>query len=185
LKKAGKIPSNVQILIGELAGAHKGAKFMEMFLKAGKPLKAHGFASHPYQYCTDPSSKKFVFPSSCKRKMVGGIAWTKNLVTLTQKWATQNKLITPGGKKVPVYLTEFGYHQTGPYAIPQELRAKWFPKAMDVAQKGGAKQMVVYQLWPSTTGSWDTGLFDQAGAPLPAFIALKSWAKDHGYPATD
>jgi len=182
LAKQGKIPKNVEVLIGELAGAHNGDQFMEMVLKAGKPLRTHGFANHPYQYCTDPSSTKFQFPSSCKRKMKGGVAWTKAFVAITKRWAKQKKLLTPRGKRAPLFLTEFGYHQTNSFAIPETLRAKWYPKAMDVARSGGAKQMTIYQVWASRVGhAWDTALHNQASQPLPSFFALKEWAKRNGY----
>jgi len=181
LKKAKKISKKVRIFIGELAGAHAGAKFMSMVLRKGKPLTAHAFALHPYQYCTDPAKKSFKFTTSCKRKMSGGIAWTRSYKKLLSSWAKNKMLRSPGSKTVNLFLTEFGYHKTGPFAIPEALRVKWYPKAMNVARAQGAGQMTIYQLWPSAAGAWDTGLLTPEGQPLPSFIALQQWARKNGY----
>jgi hypothetical protein len=181
LVKKGKAPKSTQVLIGELAAAHDGHKFMELVLKKGG-LKAHGLSSHPYQYCTKPSKKTFKFPTNCKRKMKEGIAWTRDWRQRLSSWARSNKLRTPRGGVPPLYLTEFGYHRTGPYAVPENVRAQWYKQAMDVAKKSGAKQMVIYQLFPSNPGAWDTGLLDGAGGALQSFYGLYNWAKKNGYP---
>jgi len=112
--------------------------------------------------------------------MTGGIAWTRSFNKLLAKWAKKKLLITSRGKKVPLFLTEFGYHKTGAFALPEEFRAKWYPKAMNVARQQGAKQMTIYQLFSSGAG-WDTGILAPDGSPLPSFLALQAWAKKNGY----
>jgi hypothetical protein len=178
LKKLGQIPQATQILIGEINGARDGEKFMKSLVRGNRPLVAHGFAVHPYQYCTSPASRKMNFRvGTCKRKMLGGIAWTPRYQRILKSFARTKALLTPKGFVVPLFLTEFGYQKSGPNAIPEAIRARWYPKAMEVARRSGARQMSIFQVFQSIGGSWDTSLLNGRAEPLPSYIALQGWAK--------
>jgi len=113
--------------------------------------------------------------------MIGGIAWAPRYQAQLAKLAASRALLTPKGKQVPLFFTEFGYHKTGANALPENIRAKWYPKAMEVARRSGARQMSIYQLYPGLAGAWDTSLLNAKGESLPSYIALQGWAKKQGY----
>jgi len=189
LKKSKACPKckNIKVFIGELAGAYHGEQFMDLVLKKGQPLIADGFSTHPYQYCNDPSEvtpTKKSFPiKTCTRKMVGGIGYSQKYQAALTRWAQNNMLVTKSGKKVDLYLTEFGYHRGNKFGLPESLRAKWYVKAMNVARAAGARQMSLYMMvnLPITAyyvnaPGWNTGIVG-----TPAFTALRNWAIKHGY----
>jgi hypothetical protein len=183
LQKRGAIGKDVEILIGEISSAHAGVQFMDLVLKNG-PLKADGMAIHPYQFCTDPRSKaKPTKGSPCSRWMPGGIAWLDEWTYGVSRWAKSKRLVTTQGKVVPVLVTEFGYLRApSTTKIPEDFRAKWLPYAFDVAKKAGVKQMLQFGVFAGTDpNSWDSGIIDPNGTPLPSFIALRDWARRNGY----
>jgi hypothetical protein len=178
LQKQKKI-GPVKIWIGEYAG-FGGIGFTARMLKKSK-LKADGFSWHPYQYCNPPSVKgkgKFI-KGYCKRAM-GGMGYVKDAQKALAKWAKSGRLTTPGGKKVPMYLTEFGYHRKAPSGIPEKYRAKWYPQALERSRKAGVKGFVLYQFYPQAQ-AWDTSILQADGTPTPSFRRLHAWAKSRGY----
>jgi hypothetical protein len=183
LQRTKRIGKKIEVLIGEISSGHHGIEFMDLVLKNG-PLKAHGMAVHPYQFCTDPSSKKKTNAKSpCKRWMPGGIAWVGDWKKRLTHWAKTKRLRTPSGKRLPLLLTEFGYLRSPvPANIPERFRAKWYPKAMNVAKKFKVKQMLIFGLFSHTDPkSWDSGILAPDGSPLASFNHLKSWAKKNRY----
>lgn len=49
------------------------------------------------------------------------------------------------GGRVPLMLTEFGYFTSGPNMIPENLRVKWWPKALSFAQTHKVVGFNIYQ----------------------------------------
>jgi len=176
----------VQIILGEFAG-HGGVRFLERLLKKTK-LKADGFSWHPYQYCNPPSVKgggKYI-KGHCRRAM-GGMGWLGEAQKALKKWAKSKRLTTPSGKRVPMYLTEFGYHRKAPagkpkkpYGIPESYRAKWYKLALERARKAGVKGFVLYQFYPRPQ-EWDTSLLHSNGKYTKSFRGIHAWAKSRGY----
>jgi len=183
LQKAKAIGNDIQIVFGEIAAAHHGIKFVDAVLKHGK-LKADSIAIHPYQFCTDPTSKKRPGKNApCKRWMPGGMGWINDWNKAVAKWAKSGRLRTVAGKKPSVLLTEFGYLISPPPAnIPENFRAKWYPKAMDLAKKAKVKQMLIFGLHAANNPAvWDSGIINGDSTPLPSFCALRKWAAKNGY----
>jgi hypothetical protein len=180
LKKAKKISSKVQLWYGEFSG--NGWKATDVILKKGK-IVADAYAFHPYQYCTPPNTYKAIFApgSTCKKATTGGIHSAKATQKYIAKWHKKGRLRTPKGGAPPLYLTEFGYHRQGEHAIPENYRAKWYPMAMTEAKKAGARGMVLYQMFPSGPGRWDTSILNGGGAQSPSYQALRAWAIKNGY----
>jgi hypothetical protein len=179
LRKEGKLAGAV-ILAGELSSGSD----VPGFIKALKGIEADGFALHPYQYCTSPTTKKAQYwPGSTCKHLSGagaGMAW----LSAVKKHLRANKAIrTPAGHTPPLYLTEFGYHRRTSNAAPEEARCKWIVEAMEVAKKNGVKSMLLYHLQssanPATT--WDTGLIDANAQPYCSFIELQKWMTANGY----
>jgi len=181
LKKAKKISQDVKILFGEFAGFHP--TFVNAALK-GQKLKADGFSYHPYQYCSPPTTMKKTFPVATCKRLMSGMGWTKNAQTALQKWAKSGQLRTPKGGVVPLYLTEFGYHVQGKYAMPETYRSKWYPQALEFARKNRVQGFVMYQFGPSPVVNpplWDTSILDVNLAPTATYISIWTWAKSRSY----
>jgi len=181
LKKAKKIPARTKVIFGEVYGSNDGLKFLRLATRGKNGLKAHGMATHPYQYCFAPNKRSFNFPhQSCKLKQVGGMGWTGEYIRLAKSLAKAGRLQTPKKRTVPVYLTEFGYLKAGEHQLPEKIRAKWYRRAMTLAKTKGVAQMTIYQLYPRASG-WDFGLLNKDGSALPSYIALQVWARENGY----
>jgi len=176
LKQGGQVTSTTQVFIGETADVD--LTFMkELF--SGRKLVADGFSLHPYQYCQSPKTDKF-YPKCYSSKMPG-ISQVHTAQKLLASLAHKGLFQTPHGGVVPLWLTEFGYFRTGGDSLPENMRAKWYPDAMDVVLKDGVRGMNLYQLWQSPKGEWDSSLLDLNGNPLPSFTALHNWAVKHHY----
>jgi hypothetical protein len=194
----------LEVLIGEISAPNNGIGFMDMVLKNG-PLKADGLSIHPYQFCTPPNSKakppagamppqparytdRDVAESShwqCRQYRVGGMAWIPDWKKAIARWAKSKKLTTFKGKQVPLLLTEYALLRS-PYSasVSEDLRAKWYPIAANWALKNKVKQMLFFQLnMDHLPTGWDSGMIDNTDSRtgLPAYNALQSWAKSHGY----
>jgi len=180
LKQAGHISSDTQVFLGETADVD--ISFMKYLLNGPTKLVADGFSLHPYQYCQNPVTEAF-YPKCYSSKMPG-ISQVYEAQNLLAKLFNDKKFLTPSGGKVPLWLTEFGYWRTGSSALPESVRAKWYPMAMDTVVADGVRGMNLYQLWPSPkkpAGLWDTSLLNMNGDGLPSFYALVNWSKHHGY----
>jgi hypothetical protein len=97
------------------------------------------------------------------------------------KLRRQKKLLTPKGKTLDVYLTEYGYMRSGKYKVPESRRAKYLTKAFQMAlDNKHVKQMTQYLLVkpPWHRSQFDTGLVSRKkGKPSKTFKALAKWAE--------
>jgi len=190
LKAKGNISKNVKVFFGELAGAD--LTFIDNVFKNNK-LKADGFSFHPYQYCTPPEVKTVPKNAPCKRAMKG-ISYIPDVQAKLAKLHKSGHLTTPSGGRVPLYLTEFGYFQKCNktndaaklgmcvFGLPSNLRALWYPRALQFAAKHGAKGFVLYQFLQSKDGSWNTALLNNALQSTAAYCSTYAWAKHNKYP---
>jgi len=190
LKASGTISKNVKVFLGELAGADM--EFINGVFKSNK-LKADGFSFHPYQYCTPPEVKTVPKNAPCKRAMKG-ISYIPDVQTKLDALHKSGHLTTPSGARVPLYLTEFGYFQKCNktnaaahlgmcvFGLPQNLRALWYPRALQFAAKHNAKGFVLYQFQQSADGSWNTALLDNQLRSTPPYCSTYAWAKHNKYP---
>src|SRR5689334_6021247 len=132
--------------MGEVAPGSNTGRFVDT-LFATRAYQADGFAVHPYQYCTAPESRGSKFVSSTCNYVAGdkyGIAWASDWQSRLKQLHSSRRLSTPGGDRVPLYFTEFGYHRNTP-PLPEGVRAAWYPRAMSVAKEAGARSMNIYQ----------------------------------------
>jgi len=186
LERSKSIPKT-EIIMGELAPTKTTDKFLAAVFHPGAKFQADGFSVHPYQYCTPPDTHKneYVKGTECNWPAGAhyGIAWAPQWQNRLSSLHKKGRLSTPRGGKVPLYLTEFGYHLDGHAALPEDVRAKWYPRAMSEAARAGAKGMNIYQIFNGSgaPGVWDTGLVAQGNIPRASFNALKGWAQKHGY----
>lgn len=182
--------ANCQLLFGELS-SRSAAQFLKYF-GPSKKYRAHGLSLHPYQYTTDPSVPDGAFSGG-----VGSLDRIREILHLDLRGSLQH----PQGKRVGLYLTEFGYHRkenrtganvsesrllqerTPPGQPEQGSREAWTPLAFERARISGARQMVYYHVYPADPAEWDTSIVNPDWSPTPSFASLQRWAIKHKYPA--
>jgi hypothetical protein len=174
------VDPSAEILYGELAPypsrkttATAPLAFLRAATKAGG-IKADGFAHHPYDFDHAPN---FKYPGKDNVTLSGLSKLTNALNTL----ARSNKLSTEDGKPLDVYLTEYGYFQTGKRKMPESRRAKYIPQAFEIAFKNKRVKQMLHFLLAKPTKKYlffDTSIVSQTGAKTATFTALAKWASD-------
>ena len=132
-------------------------------------LRADGYAHHPYDFVHSP---RFRYPGRDNVTMGTLGRLTKALNRLARNGA----LRTSRGRRLNVYLTEFGYFASGKRRIPAHRRAKYLRQAYRIARRNGrVKQMLQYLLVspPKALGNFDTALLGRNGRMTPAYHALR------------
>jgi GH35 family endo-1,4-beta-xylanase len=173
-----KIDPKAKVFIGETSPyaqsrrATAPMKFMRAVVK-GEHLKADGYAHHPYDF---RHGVDYRYPG----KDNATIKTIKNLTRQLDKFGHSGQLTTPSGKRLDVYLTEYGYMGSGKYKVPDSKRSKYLVKAYQMALSNSrVKQMLHYLLVkPPRTGLFfDTSIVKKGGKPTKAFKALAKWSK--------
>jgi hypothetical protein len=180
-KAAKAADPQAKVLIGELAPVGGGRAIAPLkFLrdvtcskanyKAAKkcaPLKADGFAIHPYQFTTAPT----LLAGRPDDVPISGLA---RLTGALDKLARRNALRTPSKAKMGVYLTEFGYLTEGDRAQKPKVRAAWLASAFSLARRNPrVKQLLQYQLVdPPDTEIWHSAILHRDGSPQAAYAGL-------------
>lgn len=144
-----------------------------------KPLKADGYAHHPYDYRHKPN---YAYRGA-DNATLGSLS---RLTATLQSLAKIRALTTvKGNKPLPVYLTEYGYFQSGKYAIDPVLRGAYLRSAYTIAQRDkNVVQMLQFGLitppenFPG--GYFDLSLVRQDGSPTPGYDSLRAWAGTAG-----
>jgi Cellulase (glycosyl hydrolase family 5) len=174
-----KYDPSAKILIGETAPYAQSGRatsplsWLRKMVHYGR-LRADGYAHHPYDF---RHSIDYSYPGSDNVTMSGLSRLTGEL----DKLRKQKKLLTRGGKTLPVYLTEYGYMRSGRYQVSESRRARYLTKAFQMAlDNKHVKQMTQYLLVkpPWHHSDFDTGLVSKKkGKPSKTFRALAKWAK--------
>jgi hypothetical protein len=166
------VDPKAQVLIGELAPTGGGKaiaplKFLRDLFNGAKPMKADGFAMHPYQLTSAPNT------IAGKPDDVS-IGTLPRLTTALDALYKSRKLRTSSGRKLDLYLTEFGYLTAGTRKQPQSRIASWLVSAIEVARRNKrVKQLLQYQLIdPPKSALWHSALLTRKGSPQPAYKAL-------------
>ena len=177
---------NAQVLFGETApyASRRGSampplQFLRGVLRANRSyrgssryaLTADGFAHHPYDFGHKPT---FRYPGADNVTL----ATLSRLTSALSKLRSSGLLRTPAGGQPPVYLTEYGFMQSGRYAIRDATRAAYLKQAFDMARKNGhVRQMLQFLLVQPSVGYrfFDTAILGRKGAETRAFRTLKSW----------
>ena len=143
-----------------------------------KPLRADGYAHHPYDYRHKPN---YAYRGS-DNATLGSLS---RLTGTLQSLARIRALTTPKGKQLPVYLTEYGYFQSGKYGLGDAVRSNYLRQAYTMAQRDrNVKQMLQFTLitppdsFPG--GYFDLSLIRQDGSPTQPYDSLRAWAATAG-----
>jgi hypothetical protein len=162
-----------QVLIGELAPVGGGRaiaplKFLRALAPRGSaPLKADGFALHPYQLTSAPT----VAAGKPDDVTIGTLG---RLTSALDELHRRRALTTPRGKKLDLYLTEFGYLTAGSRKQKPARIASWMVAAIKIAQRNRrVRQLLQYQLIdPPAEELWHSALLNRRGLPQPAYKAM-------------
>jgi hypothetical protein len=136
-------------------------------------LRADGFAHHPYDYRHSPTYKY--------RGSDNATLGTLSRLTNTLRGLRRSRALrTPRGGQLPVYLTEYGYFQSGKYALGPK-RAGYLRRAFAMANRNRhVKQMVQFGLVEAPLNFpgayFDLSLIRNDGRLTPAFESLRAWA---------
>jgi hypothetical protein len=168
-----RVDPSAKVLIGELAPVGGGRaiaplQFLrELTPRGSAPLKADGFALHPYQLTSAPTVAAGK-PDDVTIGTLGRL--TKALDALQRRKA----LTTPRGGKLDLYLTEFGYLTAGSRAQTPSRVAAWLVAAVELAQRNPrVRELLQYQLIdPPKDVLWHSALLKRTGLPQPAYKAL-------------
>jgi hypothetical protein len=167
------VDPNAQVLIGELAPIGGGRAIAPLqFLRAltprgSAPLKADGFALHPYQFTSAPAVAAGK-PDDVTIGTLGRLTFA--LDALYRRGA----LTSSKGGKLNLYLTEFGYLTVGSRRQTPARIAAWMVEAIKLAQRNRrVKELLQYQLIdPPAAALWHSALLNRHGNPQPAYKAL-------------
>ena len=143
-----------------------------------KPLRADGYAHHPYDYRHKPD---YAYRGADNATLGSLDRLTGTLSSLAKIRA----LSTPKGKALPVYLTEYGYFQSGKYALGETVRSAYLRQAFTIAQRHpGVAQMLQFT-FVTPPASYPGGYFDLSlirgdGTVTPSYDAMRGWAATAG-----
>lgn len=181
-----RISPGAQVLIAETApyASRRGSatpplQFLRGVLRANRSyrgsskyaLQADGFAHHPYDFGHKPSYR---FPGADNVTL----ATLSRLTSALDKLHRSGLLRTPSGGKLDVYLTEYGFMQSGRYRIADSTRAAYLKQAFDMARRNSrVRQLLQYLLVQPTKeyAFFDTALLGRNGKETRAYRTLKSW----------
>ena len=179
-----------RVLFGELApyASRRGSampplEFLRKVLRTNRgykgsskyALEADGFAHHPYDFTHSPTYR---YPGSDNVTL----ATLSRLTSALDELHGSRLLRRPDGGRLDLYLTEYGYMQSGRYAIPDARRASYLKKGFDMARKHSRVRQMLQFLMVQPSKSYrffDTALLGRKGSETRAYRTLKSWAYSH------
>ena len=182
------VDPRAKVLIGELAPNGGGRSIAPLqFLrdltcsrndyKAARkcaPLKADGFAIHPYQFKRAPH----LADGRPDDVPIGGLS---RLTTALDALARRRALATPAKRPLDLYLTEFGYLTEGDRAQKPKVRAAWLAAAYQIARRNPrVRQLLQYQLVdPPEEELWHSAILHHDGSPQATYAGLAKAAAAH------
>jgi Cellulase (glycosyl hydrolase family 5) len=136
-------------------------------------LRADGYAHHPYDFRNAPTYR---YPGADNATM----GTLSNLTRALDRLSRSGALRFTGGRRMPLYLTEFGYFAAGPRALPARQRSRYLAEAFQMALANGRVRSQLQYLLVSPPrnspgGFFNTGLISRTGAKHPQYRALQRW----------
>ena len=139
-----------------------------------RPLRADGVAHHPYDFnhspWTNPRGRDDVTIASLGR-----------LNRALAKMKRRRVLIPRRTRKMPVHLTEYGYHRSGYRRVPERRRARWEVGAFKIAKRNPRVQTMLHYVFVRPPGErfFDLSLLNTNGTTTRTYSKLKRWARTH------
>jgi cellulase (glycosyl hydrolase family 5) len=136
-------------------------------------LRADGYAHHPYDFRNAPTYR---YPGADNATM----GTLSNLTRALDRLSRSGALRFSGGRRMPLYLTEFGYFAAGPRALPARQRSRYLAQAFQMALANGRVRSQLQYLLVSPPrnspgGFFNTGLISRTGTKHPQYRALQRW----------
>jgi Cellulase (glycosyl hydrolase family 5) len=143
-------------------------------------LVADGYAEHPYDYRHAPSYRYPVADDVT-------LGTLGRLTTALDRLRRARALVTPNGRPMSLYLTEYGYFAGGKGRprMPESRRAAYLRQAFSIAAANRrVRQMLWYQLVQPPRKSpwrgWQTYLILSSGRLRDSFVKLLAWTGTAG-----
>jgi polysaccharide biosynthesis protein PslG len=174
-----KIDPRAKVLFGETAPYGQSGRatapisFIKNVVHYGA-ITADGYAHHPYDF---RHSLYYHYPGSDNATL----ETLDNLTHALDKLAAEHRMNTPLGQPLDLYLTEYGFMASGPYARGESFRAKYLPRAFQKAlDNPRVKEMLQYLIVkpPPRSAFFDTSLASKKGKVGKTFKALQKWAQN-------
>ena len=138
-----------------------------------KGLKADGVAIHPYNFARRPREARN------RNRDIVEMGSLSRLTRALDRLRSRGALRTPSNGRMPVYITEFGFHTAGPLAQKASTHAAWMKEAWRIAERNPrVRQLLQYLLidpWDRKV-TWRTSVLDRDGSPRPVFFTLRNLA---------
>ena len=181
-----RIDAGAQVLFGELApyASRRGSatpplQFLRGVLRTNRSYKgsskyalfADGFAHHPYDFGNKPTYR---YPGSDNVTL----ATLGRLTSALNKLRKYGMLRRPDGGHLELYLTEYGFMQSGRYKLSDSRRASYLRQAYDMARRNSrVRQMLQFLLVQpgKEYRFFDTAILGRNGKSTKAFSTLRSW----------
>jgi len=137
-------------------------------------LKADGVAHHPYDFDAPPWRK-------VKGRDNVTIATLPRLTRALDKMKRRRVLVPRRTRKMPVHLTEYGYHRFGSRRIPERRRARWTKRAFKIALKHRRVKTMLNYGFVRAPGNtfFDFSLINTNGSNTRTYKKLRRWARNH------
>lgn len=135
-----------------------------------RPLRADGFAHHPYSFATPPAA----WDPTADRVQIGELS---KLTWLLDQLKERGRLAQP----LALFLTEYGYQSDppDPAGVKPGLAADYFGQALELARRDARvrsfPQFLLYDIEPErrddgVISGFQTGLYTHDGRPKPTVI---------------
>ncbi|HEX8104595.1 MAG TPA: hypothetical protein VF533_18405, partial [Solirubrobacteraceae bacterium] len=140
------------------------------------PLRADGFAHHPYTLRWSPG-----YPGPGRDDVTTGSL--SRLTRVLDALARRRALRGPRNRPLGIYLTEWGYHADS-RRLREPVRSRYIVEGLArMRAHRRVRQVIWYQLAgppPARERIWDTALLDADGRRRPAFAAVRSFFRRRG-----
>ena len=169
------VDPGARVYFGELAAGAAGCRYVTDALSSSEATIADGLAFHPYQEGTAPWD-----PAPARCSGISSLAdWDSLAASVTAK------LHAPGGARVPLMVTEFGYCNIAvgkecsgrPLTyLDETTKATWLAAAYRRALDSGLVTFFSYYHLVSfpELRPWDSGIVDMFGNASQAAVALRA-----------
>jgi hypothetical protein len=135
-------------------------------------LRADGVAHHPYDFDKPPW-----------RDIEGRdnvtIATLPRLTRALDKMKRRGVLVPRHARKMPVHLTEYGYHRQGSRRVPERRRARWVVRAFEIARKNRRVKTMLQYSFVRTPGNsfFDLSIVNADGSRTRTYRKLRRWSR--------
>ena len=135
-------------------------------------LRADGVAHHPYDFDNPPWRAR-------KGRDNVTIASLGRLTRALDKMKRRRVLVPRRSRRMPLHLTEYGYHRTGYRRVPERRRARWTVAAFEIARKNPRVKTMLHYVFVRPPGGtiFDLSLLNTDGSRTRTYNKLKGWTR--------